>query len=370
MKNIMLVPLDGMREKAKRIQEYFNAISDDIAADIVDVDIVRFTTGDAKAVLEESIRGRDIFILVDVGNFQCSYSMYEQRNTLSPDEHFHNLVRTISAIGGKADRISVVMPMLYAARQDRRTMRESLDCAIALQHLESIGVKNIMAIDVHDDRVQNAVPFMGFDNLLPTYQMLKAIYANYPDIKLDEKHTIMVSPDFGAINRNHSFAKELGLDFGMFYKKRNLYSVTNGKNEILVHKYLGPSLKGKDVIIMDDIIASGETMLDTVREVKSRGAKRVFVGASFALFTKGIDEFQKAYDDGALEAVFVTNASFVRPEAMQASWYKDVDVTKYIAHYIYAVASGVAVSKIMNPHTKIQDFLKRKQNENSIKRKK
>jgi len=360
VKHVTLIPLDGMEEKAREIKEIMPSISEELEVEIVESKINRFMTGDAKAVLEQSIRGREVFILVDVGNYECEYKMYDRCNSLSPDEHFQNLVRTISAIGGKAEQVRVIMPMLYSARQDRRTTRESLDCAVALQNLERIGVKGIMSIDVHDDRVQNAVPFMEFDNLVPTYQVIKALCKSFPDIVFDEDHTIMISPDFGAMNRNYLYAKELGIDLGVFYKKRNLFKVTNGQTEILVHKYLGPDLTGKDVIMIDDIIASGETILDSVKEIKSRGAKRVFVGVSFALFTKGTEIFSEAYAQGILDGVFITNASYVNSNVKNTPWYHEVDITKYISNYIYCVSVGVAVSKIMDPHVKIEAFLKKR----------
>lgn len=359
MKHITLIPLVGTERMANEIQNYLKSISDKIICDILHIEVPRFMTGDAKAVITDSVRGKDVFILVDVGNHSCKYTIFGEENSLSPDEHYQNLIRTISAIGGKASRINVIMPMLYAARQDRRVMRESLDCAVALQHLEKIGVSNIMSIDVHDERVQNAVPFMGFDNLMPTYQMIKAIYHCYPDIQFDEKHMVMVSPDFGAMTRNFTYANELEIDLGVFYKRRNLHEVKDGKNAILIHKYIGPSLKGKDVLIVDDIIASGETLLDSVAKIKKLGAKRIFVGVSFALFTNGIEKFNEAYREGLFEGIFICNASYTKEDVIKQKWYKEVDVTKYIAYYIYSVSVGSSISKILNPHTKIVKLLEK-----------
>lgn len=357
MRQITLIPLIGMEIAAYEIKEYLQIIAGDIICKILEIDLPRFTTGDAKAVLGDSVRGEDVFILTDVGNYGCTYRMFGVETNLSPDEHFQNLVRAISAIGGKASRINVVMPMLYAARQDRRTKRESLDCAVALQQLEKIGVQNVMTIDVHDDRVQNAVPFIGFDNLMPTYQMIKALCEQYADLQFDEQHMVMVSPDFGAMNRNFAFANELGLDLGVFYKRRNLHEIKNGKNEILTHKYIGPSVEGKDVFIVDDIIASGETLLDSVKTIKELGAKRIFIGASFAHFTNGIDKIEEAFRKGLFEAIFISNASYIREDVIQSKWYRKVNMTKYIAYYIYCVNAGVSISKILDPHIKIVELI-------------
>jgi ribose-phosphate pyrophosphokinase len=268
-------------------------------------------------------------------------------------------VRTISAIGGKVSRVNVIMPLLYSARQDRRTSRESLDCAVALQHLNEIGVENIMSIDVHDDRVQNAVPFMGFDSLMPTYQTIKTLCNCYSDLIFDEQHMVMVSPDFGGMNRNFAYANELGLDIGLFYKRRDLNTVKEGRNAILMHKYIGPSLKGKDILMVDDIIASGETMLDSVSLIKEMGARRIFIGASFGFFTNGIKRFNEAYKMGLFDAVFITNASYRKEEVIQAPWYKEVSIIKYISLYIYSVNTGISVSRIMDPHVKIVEFIKK-----------
>lgn len=294
---------------------------------------------------------------MDVGNYSCHYSIYGQDVIMSPDEHFQNLKRTISAIAGKANRINVISPLLYSSRQDRRISRESLDCAVALQELERINVSNIMAFDVHDNRVQNAVPFMGFDDLYPIYQVLKSVTMNFSDIIFDEEHTIFISPDFGAMNRNYAYTCELGLDLGVFYKRRSTSKMVNGSYVVDTHKYIGPEVKGKDVFIVDDVICSGLTMLDTAQKLNDVGAKRVFLSSTYALFSSGIEAFNKAYEDGIIEAVFITNASYRREEIRNAPWYCEVDVTKYIAYYIYCVNSGKSISDILDPHKKIHKLL-------------
>ncbi len=356
-KEIVLIPLTGMRWMGESIKEYIKEIDSNIKCSIVDVELPRFMTGDAKAVLQSSVRDKDVFIIVDVGNYDQTYKMFDYENHFSPDDHFQNLVRTVSAIGGKAARITAVMPLLYSARQDRRTLRESLDCAVALQHLASIGVNGVVSFDVHDDRVQNAVPFVSFDNLMPTYQVIKTLHNTFPDVVFDDEHLVSVSPDFGGANRNLKYASELGLELGLFYKRRNLNTVKGGKNEILIHKYLGPDVAGKDVLIADDIIASGESMLDSARHIKKMGAKRVFIFSTFGFFTSGVESFNRAYEDGIIDAVFVTNSSHVKREAAEAPWFHTVNIVKYMSYYIYSVNIGASVSTIIDPHQKIQALI-------------
>ncbi len=357
-KGIVLIPLVGMKWMAENIKKYISGIDNSLECNIIEIELPRFMTGDAKAVLQSSVRDKDVFIIVDVGNYDSTYKMFNYENHYSPDDHFQNLVRTVSAIGGKAARITAVMPMLYSARQDRRTLRESLDCAVALQHLASIGVNGIVSFDVHDDRVQNAVPFVSFDNLMPTYQVIKTLHNTFPDVIFDDEHLVSVSPDFGGANRNLKYASELGLELGLFYKRRNLNTVKGGQNEILIHKYLGPDVCGKDVLIADDIIASGESMLDSARHIKEMGAKRVFLFATFGLFTSGIEKFNKAYEDGIIDAVFVTNSSHVKKAVENAPWFHSVNIVKYISYYIYSVNIGASVSTIINPHQKIQALIR------------
>ena len=357
---IVLMPLYGTEELAQKIEYYLRETYNKEECHVVNPEIVRFSTGDAKAVLEETVRGADVYILVDVGNYSCSYQMYKQQVPMSPDEHFQNLKRTVSAIGGKASRVNVISPLLYSSRQDRRISRESLDCAMALRELENIGVKNITAFDVHDNRVANAVPCTGFDDLFPIYQVIKAIKKNYPDVEFCEEHSLFISPDLGATTRNFKYTNELGLDMGIFYKRRSRTKVVDGNYVVDVHKYIGPTLKDKDIFIVDDMICSGTTMLDVAKYCKREGARRVFAVATFALFTEGIQHFNAAYEDGALNAVFITNASYRREEITSAPWYREVDITKYIAIYIHSVNAGKSISKLLDPHEKIQRLLHKK----------
>ena len=353
---IAIIPLLGTEEITKKIEFYLRQIYQGECR-IVDISLLRFSTGDAKVVLEETVRGMDVYIIADVGNYNCEFTMYGRQVFMSPDEHFQDLKRVISAIGGKANRVNVITPMLYSARQDRRIMRESLDCAVALRELENIGVRNIMAFDVHDDRVQNAVPFVGFDNLMPIYQVIKTMVRKYPDLEINEEHMLVVSPDIGATNRNLQFANELGLEMGLFYKRRSKKKMVNGKYPVEEHKYIGPDLKGKTIFICDDIIASGETMLDVVKKLKELGAGKIFLSATFGLFTEGIDKFNEAYESGIFEGLFITNATYRSKEVLEAKWYKEVDISKYVAYYIYCVNTGKSISTILNPHEKIQSLL-------------
>lgn len=357
---IVLMPLCGTEELARKIEYYLRETYNKEECYVVNAQIVRFSTGDAKAVLEETVRGADVYILMDVGNYACTYQMYKQEIAMSPDEHFQNLKRTISAIGGKAYRVNVISPLLYSSRQDRRISRESLDCAMALRELENIGVKNVTAFDVHDNRVANAVPYTGFDDLFPIYQVIKAVKRNYPDVVFSEERSLFISPDLGATTRNFKYTNELGLDMGIFYKRRSRTKVVGGNYVVDVHKYIGPDVRDKDVFIVDDMICSGTTMLDVAKYCKKEGARRVFAVATFALFTDGIQDFDQAYQERTLEAVFITNASYRREEITGAPWYREVDLTKYMAIYIHSVNAGKSISKLLDPHEKIQALLRRK----------
>ncbi len=324
---------------------------------LIESECPRFSSGDGKGLIKSSIRGDDLFILVDVGNYSCSYKMFGRENSMSPDDHYQDLKRVIQAASGKAYRINVIMPILYGGRQHRRNYRESLDCAVALQELQHMGVSNIITFDAHDPRVHNAIPLMGFDNVIPSYQVLKALFRRVPDLQPDRDHMMVVSPDEGAMNRNMYYASVLGIDLGMFYKRRDYSTVVNGRNPIVAHEYLGNSVEGKDVFIADDIISSGESMLDIAYELKKRKAKRIFAYATYGLFTNGLQAFDKAYRDGVLNGVLGTNLTY-RTEALKGrEWFCEVDVSKYIAYFIAALNHDVSVSRIIDPHQKIQNLL-------------
>lgn len=324
---------------------------------IIDSECPRFSSGDGKGLIKASIRGDDLFFIVDVGNYSCKYKIFGHENCMSPDDHFQDLKRLIQAASGKAHRVSVVMPLLYGSRQHRRNYRESLDCAVALQELQALGVQNIVTFDAHDPRMQNAVPLMGLDNMMPTYQVIKAMIRCVPDLRLDSKHFMVISPDEGAMQRNMYYSSVLGVNLGMFYKRRDYSRVVNGRNPIVAHEYLGESVEGKDVFVADDIISSGESMLDIAFALKKQGARRIFANVTYAIFTNGLAAFDEAVEQGVLNGVFGTNLTYLTPELKSRAWFHEVDVSKYIAYYIAAVNHDISVSAIIDPHEKIRALL-------------
>ncbi len=315
----------------------------------------RFGSGEAKGELLESVRGKDLYILVDVTNYSIEYSLYGRKCPMSPDDHYADLKRIIAACGGKARKITVIMPFLYESRQHKRSKRESLDCALCLQELVSLGVDNIITFDAHDPRVQNAIPLSGFENIRPTYQFLKALLRFTPDLELDKQHLMVISPDEGAMNRAIYFANILGVDVGMFYKRRDYSTIVNGRNPIVAHEFLGDSVEGKDVIIIDDMIASGESMIDVAKQLKSRNARRVFCVSTFGLFTSGLDVFDKAREQGIIEKVITTNLTYQTPELLSRDWYISADMSKYIALLIDHLNHDASISGILDPTDRIQD---------------
>ena len=326
---------------------------------IIDNHCPRFTTGDAKGIIEDSVRGYDIYILVDVGNYNCTYPMFGRTNCMSPDDHYADLKRAISAAGGKAERITVVMPILYGGRQHRRNSRESLDCAQMLQELYSMGVSEIITFDAHDPRVQNAVPLMGFDNFFATYQILKALRNRFPDEDITKENFMIVSPDEGAMNRNIYYASVLGLDLGMFYKRRDYTTVVNGRNPIVSHDYIGTSVNGKDIFVADDIIATGDSMLRLCRHLKEDGARRIFLNATFAIFTEGKEKFQKAYEEGLFTAVLSTNLTYTSPEVKACEWFIEADLSKYIAYIIAYCNQNKSVADLLSSSERIHELMKK-----------
>ena len=323
----------------------------------------RFGTGEGKAVLRESVRGLDVYIIIDVCAHNVTYKMYGQEVPMSPDDHFQDLKRVISAIAGKAKRISVIMPMLYESRQHRRSTRESLDCALALQELQEYGVTNIVTFDAHDPRVANAVPLIGFENVMPTYQMIKALTRTEKGLRIDKDNMMVVSPDEGAMQRNIFYSSVLGLDLGMFYKRRDYTTVVNGRNPIVAHEYLGASVEGKDVIVVDDMIASGESILDLCRELKARRANHIFAICTFAFFTSGIEDFSRAYEEGFLTKVISSNLTYRRPEVSAAPWFVEADMSKYISYIIATLNHDRSLSSLLSPYSRIKKLLERYQSE-------
>lgn len=319
----------------------------------------RFGNGEAKGMLKESVRGYDIYILCDVGAYNCSYEMYGQRVPMSPDEHYQDLKRVIAAIGGKAKRINVIMPLLYESRQHRRTSRESLDCAMALQELQAMGVTNIITFDAHDPRVQNAVPTIGFESVMASYQLFKALCKKDKSLQIDKSHMMIVSPDEGAIDRNIFYSSVLGLDMGLFYKRRDYTRIVNGRNPIIAHEYLGDTVEGKDILVADDMISSGESMIDLARELKKRKANRIFAASTFAFFTNGLDVFNKAYEEGIIDRVISTNLTYRTDELKAAPWFIEADMSKYISYIIATLNHDRSLSRLLNPYSRIKNLLVR-----------
>ncbi len=325
----------------------------------VEAECPRFGTGEAKGLIHKSLRGHDVYVICDPFNYGVTYSMYGQTVPMSPDDHFADLKRILGAIGGKARRTSVIMPMLYEGRQHRRTSRESLDCALMLRELENMGVSNIITFDAHDARIQNAIPLCGFDSVRPTYQMLKAFVRNVPDAMLDKDNLTMISPDEGAMSRCMYYSSVLGIDIGMFYKRRDYTRIVNGKNPITAHEYLGSDLNGKDVIIVDDMISSGDSILDVSAQLKEKGAKRIFTFATFGLFTDGVDKFTKAYEEHLIDKVFTTNLVYRRPELFSCDWYVEVNMCKYVAYIIDTLNHDESISELLNPVKRINNPLEK-----------
>lgn len=333
---------------------------------LIQAKVPRFGSGEGKGSLEESVRGRDIYLMVDVCNYNLTYKMNGRENHMSPDDHYQNLKRVIAAIGGKAKRINVIMPFLYESRQHKRSGRESLDCALALQELVRMGVDNIITFDAHDPRVQNAIPLHGFETIRPTYQFVKALLRNVKDLKVDSDHMMAISPDEGATERAVYLANVLNLDMGMFYKRRDYTRVVNGRNPIVAHEFLGSSVEGKDVIILDDMISSGESILDVARQLKQRKAKRVFAAATFGLFTNGLEKFDQAYEEGIIDAVLTTNLIYQTPELLERPYYISCGMSKYVALLIDTLNHDGSISDILDPSERIQDVTTRYKNGEAI----
>ena len=317
----------------------------------------RFGSGEAKGLISESIRGKDLFIMVDVCNYSLTYSLTGITNHMSPDDPYQNLKRIIAAIGGKARRLNVIMPFLYESRQHKRGGRESLDCALALQELVRMGVDNIITFDAHDPRVQNAIPLNGFETVRPTYQFVKGLLRHFKDLQIDSDHMMAISPDEGATGRAIYLANVLNLDMGMFYKRRDFSRVVDGRNPIVAHEFLGSSVEGKDVIILDDMISSGDSMLDVARQLKQRKARRIFAAATFGLFTNGLSKFDQAYEEGIIDAILTTNLIYQTPELLERPYYISCDMSKYIALMIDTLNHDGSISSILNPIERIQNVV-------------
>ena len=334
---------------------------------LINAKVPRFGSGEAKGIINESVRGKDIYILVDVCNYSLTYSLFGMTNHMSPDDHFQDLKRIIAAAAGKARRINVIMPFLYESRQHKRSGRESLDCAMALQELVNMGVENIITFDAHDPRVQNSIPLKGFETVQPIYQFLKHLLKNEPDLQIDSDHMMVISPDEGGTSRAIYFANMLGLDMGMFYKRRDYTKIVNGRNPIVAHEFLGSSVEGKDVLIIDDMISSGESMLDVAKELKRRKARKVFICATFGLFTGGLAKFDQYYQDGLIDRILTTNLVYQTPDLLSRPYYIDVDMSKYIALIIDNLNHDASLSDLLTPTKRINKLLERYKEQQAAK---
>lgn len=325
---------------------------------LIDAKVPRFGSGEAKGSITQSVRGEDVYIITDVTNHSLTYSLCGQVNHMSPDDHFQDLKRVIAAIGGKAKRVNVIMPFLYESRQHKRSGRESLDCALALQELVNMGVENIITFDAHDPRVQNAIPLSGFETVGPTYQFIKALLKREDDLKIDSDHMMIISPDEGGTSRAIYYSSVLGVNLGMFYKRRDYSRVVDGRNPIVAHEYLGASVEGKDCLVIDDMISSGESMLDVAKELKRRNARRVFIASSFGLFTNGFAKFDEYYEKGLIDRILTTNLIYQNPELLTKPYYTNVDMSKYIALIIETLNHDASLSELLNPVQRIHNILK------------
>ena len=369
-----LISLEGCEEMGDKVNDYLvkwrredgHIHKNDVAFSgyerdtyLVNAGVPRFGSGEAKGIIKESVRGMDLYLMVDVCNYSLTYSLTGHTNHMSPDDHYQNLKRVIAAVGGKARRLNVIMPFLYESRQHRRSSRESLDCALALQELVRMGVDNIITFDAHEPRVQNAIPLNGFETVRPTYQFVKGLLRRFDDLKIDSQHMMAISPDEGATERAVYLANVLNLDMGMFYKRRDYTRMVGGRNPIVAHEFLGSSVEGKDVIILDDMISSGDSILDVARQLKQRKAKRIFAAATFGLFTNGMDKFDKAYEEGIIDAILTTNLIYQTPELLARPYYINCDMSKYIALMIDTLNHDGSISSILSPNERIQEAVAR-----------
>lgn len=355
-----IIALESCKELGEKIDHYLlekrGENAEGLDTYLISIDEIRFSNGEGKVKLEETVRGKDIYILCDVGNYSCTYEMYGFTNHKGPDEHFQDIKRVVSALGGKARRVTVLMPMLYEGRQHKRKGRESLDCALALQELERLGVKDIYTFDVHDPNVQNAIPLVTFENLYPTYEIVKN-FIKQEDIEIDKSKMLTISPDTGAMDRAIYYSNVLGLDIGLFYKRRDYTSVVKGKNPIVQHEYIGKDVEGMDVLIVDDMIASGESVFDIARELKNRKAKRIFVATTFALFTEGVNKFSEFYKEGLIDRVYSTNLTYISPEAKEAEWFREVDMSEFISTVLDYINKGRSISPLVDATFNIKQLL-------------
>lgn len=359
-----IICMPGCEAFAEKVQRYIQGWRNEDNRYIIKTVFPRFASGEGKGLIKESMRGKDVYIITDIFNYSVTYEMYGMTVPMSPDDHFQDLKRAISAMAGKPKRITVIMPMLYEGRQHKRTSRESLDCALALQELVHMGVSNIITVDAHDARVQNAIPLSGFDDIHPTYQMIKSLTRAVPDVKFDDDCLAIISPDEGGVNRCLYYSSVLGVNVGMFYKRRNYSVIVNGTNPIEAHEYLGRDVSGKDIIVVDDMISSGQSMLDIFKSLKEKGAARIFAFSSFGLFSNGLQKFDDAYQEGLFDKIFTTNLIYRSPELLSREWYQEVDMSKYVAYIIEELNHDKSISSLIDPFVKIKALLEKHNQKN------
>ena len=367
-----IIALDGCKEMGSKVNDYIvkwrrdegHAFKDDVVYNgyerdtyLIDAKVPRFGSGEAKGIINKSVRGKDIYLMIDVCNYSLTYSLTGHTNHMSPDDHFQDLKRVIGATAATAHRVNVIMPFLYESRQHKKSHRESLDCAMALEELVAMGVKTIVTFDAHDPRVQNAIPLHCFDNFMPTYQFVKTLFSHYRDLMIDKEHFMVISPDEGAMNRAVYLANNLSVDMGMFYKRRDYSRIENGRNPIVAHEFLGSSVEDKTVLIIDDMISSGESMLDTAKELKDRKAKQVIICCTFGLFTSGLDQFDEFYEKGYIDSVITTNLTYRTPELLSRPWYVEADMSKFLAAIINSLNHGVSIERTLSPTEKLQKLI-------------
>ena len=372
-----IIALDGCTEMGNKVNDYIvkwrhedgHAHKDDVVFHgyerdnyLIEANTPRFGSGEAKGIIKESVRGMDLYLMVDVCNYSLTYSLSGKTNHMSPDDHFQNLKRMIAAIGGKGRRINVIMPIMYESRHHKRIARESLHCELTLQYLLRIGIYKNITFDAHDPRVQNAIPLSGFETVRPTYQFVKGLLRTYKDLQIDSDHMMVISPDEGATARAVYLANVLNLDMGMFYKRRDYTQIVNGRNPIVAHEFLGSSVEGKDVIILDDMISSGDSILDVAKQLKQRKAKRIFAAATFGLFTNGLAKFDQAYEEGIIDGILTTNLIYQTPELLERPYYINCDMSKYIALMIDTLNHDGSISSILSPNERIQNIVKKYKN--------
>ncbi len=365
-----LIAMKGAEELGNKLNDYLVTWAHkggyDVDTFLIESECPRFSSGDGKGLIKSTVRGKDLFIIVDVGNYNVKYQMYDQMNAMSPDDHYQDLKRLIQAASGKAHRINVIMPILYGGRQHRRNYRESLDCACALQELYQMGVSNILTVDAHDPRVHNAIPLMGFDNMMPSYQVLKAMFKTIPHLKTTPDEFMVISPDEGALDRAIYFANVLGVNTGMFYKRRDYSTIINGKNPIVAHEFLGDNIEGKDIIIIDDMISSGGSMLDTAGQLKKMKARHVYICCTFGLFTDGLAAFDAAYERGDFDRVIVTDLTYLPPELYEKPYFVEADMSKFVASLIDFMNHDLSLTNVLTPTEKIHRILAEYNQKNTL----